>query len=90
MKSKLEEDGGYNWFEGKWFKIMRYNEVEEVIKCEVVEISWEEEFNRVVEKIKEFNNGDECLGGLVKKYKKVISEWLSILIKKGLKLKNYG
>lgn len=73
MNTKLEQHGPYNPFEGKSFKIMTYNQVDQVIiiNSEVVEITSQEQFNTVLENIKQFNNAHESLG---KKYKKLITE----------------
>ena len=37
MNTKLEQHGPYNPFEGKSFKIMTYNQVDQVINSEVVD-----------------------------------------------------
>lgn len=83
MNTKLEQHGPYNPFEGKSFKIITYNQVDQVINSEVVEITSQEQFNTVLENIKQFNNAHESLGlflkheslGLfLKKYKKLITE----------------
>lgn len=70
MNTKLEQHGPYNPFEGKSFKIMTYNQVDQVINSEVVEITSQEQFNTVLENIKQFNNAQPFL----KKYKKLITE----------------
>lgn len=72
MNTKLEQHGPYNPFEGKSFKIMTYNQVDQVINSEVVEITSQEQFNTVLENIKQFNNAP--LGPFLKKYKKLITE----------------
>lgn len=72
MNTKLEQHGPYNPFEGKSFKIMTYNQVDQVINSEVVEITSQEQFNTVLENIKQFNA--ESLGPFLKKYKKLITE----------------
>lgn len=74
MNTKLEQHGPYNPFEGKFFKIMTYNQVDQVINSEVVEITSQEQFNTVLENIKQFNNAHESLGPSLKKYKKLITE----------------
>lgn len=76
MNTKLEQHGPYNPFEGKSFKIMTYNQVDQVIiiSSEVVEITSQEQFNTVLENIKQFNNAHESLGPFPKKYKKLITE----------------
>lgn len=75
MNTKLEQHGLYNPFEGKSFKIMTYNQVDQVINSEVVEITSQEQFNTVLENIKQFNNAaHESLGPFLKKYKKLITE----------------
>lgn len=76
MNTKLEQHGPYNPFEGKSFKIMTYNQVDQVINSEVVEITSQEQFNTVLENIKQFNNAHahESLGSFLKKYKKLITE----------------
>lgn len=78
MNTKLEQHGPYNPFEGKSFKIMTYNQVDQVINSEVVEITSQEQFNTVLENIKQFNNAHdnahESLGPFLKKYKKLITE----------------
>lgn len=79
MNTKLEQHGPYNPFEGKSFKIMTYNQVDQVINSEVVEITSQEQFNTVLENIKQFNNAQfnnahESLGPFLKKYKKLITE----------------
>lgn len=78
MNTKLEQHGPYNPFEGKSFKIMTYNQVDQVINSEVVEITSQEQFNTVLENIKQFNNNNnnahESLGPFLKKYKKLITE----------------
>lgn len=78
MNTKLEQHGPYNPFEGKSFKIMTYNQVDQVINSEVVEITSQEQFNTVLENIKQFNNANnnahESLGPFLKKYKKLITE----------------
>ena len=75
MNTKLEQHGPYNPFEGKSFKIMTYNQVDQVIviNSEVVEITSQEQFNAVLEDIKQFNNAHESLGPFPKKYKKLIT-----------------
>ena len=73
MNTKLEQHGPYNPFEGKSFKIMTYNQVDQVINSEVVEITSQEQFNTVLENIKQFNNA-QSLGMVPKKYKKLITE----------------
>lgn len=78
MNTKLEQHGPYNPFEGKSFRIMTYNQVDQVIviTSEVVEITSQEQFNTVLENIKQFNNAHESLGPFLKpkKYKKLITE----------------
>lgn len=78
MNTKLEQHGPYNPFEGKSFKIITYNQVDQVINSEVVEITSQEQFNTVLENIKQFNNAHESshesLGPFLKKYKKLITE----------------
>lgn len=76
MNTKLEQHGSYNPFEGTSFKIMTYNQVDQVIviNSEVVEITSQEQFNTVLENIKQFNNAHESLGPFLKKYKKLITE----------------
>lgn len=76
MNTKLEQHGPYNPFEGKSFKIMTYNQGDQVIiiTSEVVEITSQEQFNTVLENIKQFNNAQESLGPFLKKYKKLITE----------------
>lgn len=76
MNTKLEQHGPYNPFEGKSFKIMTYNQMGQVIviNSEVVEITSQEQFNTVLENIKQFNNAHESLGPFLKKYKKLITE----------------
>lgn len=76
MNTKLEQHGPYNPFEGKSFKIMTYNQMGQVIviNSEVVEITSQEQFNTVLENIKQFNNAHESLGPFPKKYKKLITE----------------
>ena len=64
MNTKLEQHGPYNPFEGKSFKIMTYNQVDQVINSEVVEITSQEQFN----------TAHESLGPFLKKYKKLITE----------------
>ena len=71
MNTKLEQHKPYNPFEGKSFKIMTYNQV---INSEVVEITSQEQFNTLLENIKQFNNAHESLGPFLKKYKKLITE----------------
>lgn len=73
MNTKLEQHGPYNPFEGKSFKIITYNQVDQVINSEVVEITSQEQFNTVLENIKQFNT-HESLGSFLKKYKKLITE----------------
>lgn len=72
MNTKLEQHGPYNPFEGKSFKIMTYNQVDQVIiiNSEVVEITSQEQFNTILENIKQFNNAQ---GPFLKKYKKLIT-----------------
>lgn len=78
MNTKLEQHGPYNPFEGKSFKILTYNQVDQVINSEVIEITSQEQFNTVLENIKQFNNAfnnaHESLGPFLKKYKKLITE----------------
>lgn len=77
MNTKLEQHGPYNPFEGKSFKVLTYNQVDQVINSEVIEITSQEQFNTVLENIKQFNNAHnahESLGPFLKKYKKLITE----------------
>ena len=48
MNTKLEQHGPYNPFEGKSFKIITYNKVDQVINYEVIEITTQEQFNTFI------------------------------------------
>lgn len=74
MNTKLEQHGIYNPFEGKTFKVITYNQVDQAIDSEIIEISSQEQFNTVLGKIKQFNLAYAYLADNQRRYKKLITE----------------
>lgn len=74
MNTKLEQHGIYNPFEGKTFNVITYNQVDQAIDSEIIEISSQEQFNTVLGKIKQFNLAYASLANNQRRYKKLITE----------------
>ena len=63
-----------NPFMGKTFKVLTYNQVNQVIDTETVKIESQEELKTLLVEIKQYNSEYAYLSNSEKKYKKLITE----------------
>lgn len=63
-----------NPFMGKTFKVLTYNQVNQVIDTETVKIESQEELKALLGEIKQYNSEYAYLSNSEKKYKKLITE----------------
>lgn len=79
MKTNLSKVGivehkPLNPFMGKTFKILTYNQVDQVVNTETVTIESQEELKTTLDSIKQYNNEHAQLEGFLKLTKKLITE----------------
>lgn len=63
-----------NPFMGKTFKVVTYNQVDQPINSEVVEIESQEDLKRIIESINQFNSSPDNVLENYKRFKKLITE----------------
>lgn len=63
-----------NPFIGKTFKVVTYNQVNQPIDSEVVEIESQEDLKRVIESINQYNDSPDNILKDYRRYKKLITE----------------
>lgn len=63
-----------NPFMGKTFKILTYNQVDQVVNTETVTIESQEELKTTLDSIKQYNDAHAQLEGFLKLTKKLITE----------------
>lgn len=63
-----------NPFMGKTFKILTYNQVDQVVNTETVTIESQEELKTTLDSIKQYNDEHAQLEGFLKLTKKLITE----------------
>lgn len=79
MKTNLSKVGivehkPLNPFMGKTFKILTYNQVDQVVNTETVTIESQEELKTTLDSIKQYNDEHAQLKGFLKLTKKLITE----------------
>ena len=79
MKTNLSKVGivehkPLNPFMGKTFKILTYNQVDQVVNTETVTIESQEELKTTLDSIKQYNDAHAQLEGFLKLTKKLIIE----------------
>lgn len=79
MKTNLSKMGivehkPLNPFMGKTFKILTYNQVDQVVNTETVTIESQEELKTTLDSIKQYNDEHAQLEGFLKLTKKLITE----------------
>lgn len=79
MKTNLSKVGivehkPLNPFMGKIFKILTYNQVDQVVNTETVTIESQEELKTTLDSIKQYNDEHAQLEGFLKLTKKLITE----------------
>lgn len=79
MKTNLSKVGivehkSLNPFMGKTFKILTYNQVDQVVNTETVTIESQEELKTTLDSIKQYNDEHAQLEGFLKLTKKLITE----------------
>lgn len=79
MKTNLSKVGivehkPLNPFKGKTFKILTYNQVDQVVNTETVTIESQEELKTTLDSIKQYNDEHAQLEGFLKLTKKLITE----------------
>ena len=79
MKTNLSKVGivehkPLNPFMGKTFKILTYNQVDQVVNTETVTIESQEELKTTLDSIKQYNDTHAQLEGFLKLTKKLITE----------------
>lgn len=79
MKTNLSKVGivehkPLNPFMGKTFKILTYNQVDQVVNTETVTIESQEELKTTLDSIKQYNDEHVQLEGFLKLTKKLITE----------------
>lgn len=79
MKTNLSKVGivehrPLNPFMGKTFKILTYNQVDQVVNTETVTIESQEELKTTLDSIKQYNDAHAQLEGFLKLTKKLITE----------------
>lgn len=63
-----------NPFMGKTFKILTYNQVDQIVNIETVTIESQEELKTTLDSIKQYNDAHAQLEGFLKLTKKLITE----------------
>lgn len=63
-----------NPFTGKTFKLITYNQVDQAINTEELEITSQEELRTILDNLKQYNDEHAHLEGYLKRYKKLIIE----------------
>lgn len=79
MKTNLSKVGivehrPLNPFMGKTFKILTYNQVDQIVNIETVTIESQEELKTTLDSIKQYNDAHAQLEGFLKLTKKLITE----------------
>jgi len=79
MKTNLSKVGivehrPLNPFMGKTFKILTYNQVDQIVNTETVTIESQEELKTTLDSIKQYNDAHAQLEGFLKLTKKLIIE----------------
>lgn len=79
MKTNLSKVGivehrPLNPFKGKIFKILTYNQVDQVVNTETVTIESQEELKTTLDSIKQYNDAHAQLEGFLKLTKKLITD----------------
>lgn len=73
-KTNLVTHKPLNPFMGKIFKILTYNQVDQVVNTETVTIESQEELKTTLDSIKQYNDAHAQLDGFLKLTKKLITE----------------
>lgn len=73
-KTNLVTHKPLNPFMGKAFKILTYNQVDQVVNTETVTIESQEELKTTLDSIKQYNDAHAQLEGFLKLTKKLITE----------------
>lgn len=73
-KVEIVEHKPLNPFMGKTFKILTYNQVDQVVNTETVTIESQEELKTTLDSIKQYNDEHAQLKGFLKLTKKLITE----------------
>lgn len=74
-KTNLVTHKSLNPFMGKTFKILTYNQVDQVVNTETVTIESQEELKTTLDSIKQYNDAHaQLLEGFLKLTKKLITE----------------
>ena len=73
-KTNLVTHKPLNPFMGKTFKILTYNQVDQVVNTETVTIESQEELKTTLDSIKQYNDAHAQLEGFLKLTKKLITE----------------
>lgn len=73
-KTNLVTHKPLNPFMGKTFKILIYNQVDQVVNTETVTIESQEELKTTLDSIKQYNDAHAQLEGFFKLTKKLITE----------------
>lgn len=73
-KTNLVTHKSLNPFMGKTFKILTYNQVDQVVNTETVTIESQEELKTTLDSIKQYNDEHAQLEGFLKLTKKLITE----------------
>lgn len=73
-KTNLVTHEPLNPFMGKTFKILTYNQVDQVVNTETVTIESQEELKTTLDGIKQYNDAHAQLEGFLKLTKKLIIE----------------
>lgn len=73
-KTNLVTHKPLNSFMGKTFKILTYNQVDQVVNTETVTIESQEELKTTLNSIKQYNDAHAQLEGFLKLTKKLITE----------------
>lgn len=73
-KVEIVEHKPLNPFMGKTFKILTYNQVDQVVNTETVTIESQEELKTTLDSIKQYNDEHAQLEGFLKLTKKLITE----------------
>lgn len=74
-KTNLVTHKSLNPFMGKTFKILTYNQVDQVVNTETVTIESQEELKTILDSIKQYNDAHaQLVEGFLKLTKKLITE----------------
>lgn len=63
-----------NPFIGKTFKLVTYNQVDQIINTEELSVTSQEELKTILDNLKQYNDEHAHLEGYLKRYKKLIIE----------------